>query len=825
MPTSQLTSHTMEMPIQRQNSTNAVAVSKPFLKKWLGTCRNLALTTMFVFLALTLNSVGHASETDVVREKGARIWNSSCVDCHGENGEGVGGIYELPLIGDETAGQLAKVISETMPKDDPKACLAEDAQAVAEWMHHTFYSEAARLRNRPPRIELTHLTNNQLRQSLADLFGYSRGSMWRENKHGVNANYFDGSRWKRENLKIERVDPYINFDWGKDSPGEGISSEAFYVNWRTGLKVNETGRYEIVVRSTAAFRMRFGAFDRLFIDNHVQSGDKTEFRKSIFLLAGRVYPVQIELYQRKRKTEQPPVTVSLSWVTPHGTEEVIPNRHLLATSPPPTFALQAKLPPDDRSYGFDRGLNVDRTWDEATTGAAVEFSKIASEELWGEYLKRHRKDGGDDRAKLQAFLTELAELAFRGPLSEREKQFYIADQLNASEDNEIAMKRSLLTILKSPRFLYPDLDRDRTKSRRVANRLALILFDSLPTDRNLLEAAEKGQLESDQQIREMAGRMVRDYRCEGKTRDMLFEWLNLSHLGAIEKNSDQYADFSGELVADLRKSLEATLEDAVLRADGDFRDLFRPEANFTTASIASFYGDAWSLTDESTTIEGDLLGLQPIETLVKIPAKAPFDQGVLSHPYLMSGLAYSDTTSPIHRGVFLMRYMLGRMLQPPQEAFTPFSPDLHPNLTTRERVALQTGGNTCQVCHSKINPLGFTLENFDTVGRFRKQEIDRPIVSTGSYIDRSGQEVSFSGPADLAEYLATSNDAHEAFVSRVFQHFVKQPIAAYGAETQQHLTQKFVDADFNLHQLLVEIAVIATQPPVATLNSRNISSK
>ena len=90
---------------------------------------------------------------------------------------------------------------------------------------------------------------------------------------------------------------------------------------------------------------------------------------------------------------------------------------------------------------------------------------------------------------------------------------------------------------------------------------------------------------------------------------------------------------------------------------------------------------------------------------------------MLTHPYLMSGLAYRDSTSPIHRGVFLMRHILGRTLRPPQEAFTPLSPDLHPDLTTRERIALQTSPDGCQTCHIKINGLGFTLENFDAVGR------------------------------------------------------------------------------------------------------------
>ncbi len=72
----------------------------------------------------------------------------------------------------------------------------------------------------------------------------------------------------------------------------------------------------------------------------------------------------------------------------------------------------------------------------------------------------------------------------------------------------------------------------------------------------------------------------------------------------------------------------------------------------------------------------------------KVAAKAGERAGVLTHPYLMATFAYTATSSPIHRGVFLSRSVLGRTLQPPPEAFTPLPPDLHPRLTTRERVEL-----------------------------------------------------------------------------------------------------------------------------------------
>ena len=176
----------------------------------------------------------------------------------------------------------------------------------------------------------------------------------------------------------------------------------------------------------------------------------------------------------------------------------------------------------------------------------------------------------------------------------------------------------------------------------------------------------------------------------------------------------------------------------------------------------------------------------------------------------MSGLAYHDTTSPIHRGVFLIRYILGRTLRPPNEAFTPLSPDLHPDLTTRERVSLQTSPDNCQVCHSKINGLGFALENFDAVGKFRNEEKSKTLDSSGKYSDRNGKEVSFSGPRELADYIISSDDAHRAFVNRAFQHFVKQPAAAYGAGILDELTDKFRKNNFNINELIVEIAVIAT---------------
>ncbi len=772
---------------------------------------------LLLFLLWGIVSVRFVDADDSLDEqllaKGAAIYKTKCASCHGEKGEGGTKQYPDQLAGDASRKELAKRISDTMPEEDPESCVGEDAEAVAEFVFDQFYSDAAQVRNRPPRIGLARLTGPQLRQSIADLYSHFGGTPKSTNERGVKATYFDGPGWKNENKKIERVDPVIQFDFGHNSPGEGIDSKAFYIHWEGGVLASVTGRYEIIVRSTCSFVMDFGKIGRQLINNHVQSGDKTEFRKVVTLTAGRVYPFKIDFIQRDRKTEKPPASVSLSWIPPNGTEQVIPTRNLMTHAATPTFSLETELPPDDRSYGFERGIAINRQWDESTTAASLEFAQVASDELWPAYRKKHAKDSDENRTQLRAFLTEIVEVAFRAPLSEDLKKRYIDQQVNAAEDDTEAIQRALLVSLKSPRFLYPLADQGQSRSARQLNRLTLTLFDSLPTQDWLLNKIRKNEYEQVDEIRSLAREFVNDFRAQAKVRDMLHEWLNVKRFGEISKNEALFPGFDREIVSDLRDSLDAFLEEVIGSESSDYRQLFLADWTYTTDRLATFYGEAWQpLAGEvwqPPAKETSVTGTATLPRLRRSVSDSLNRFGVLSHPYLMSGMSYHDSTSPIHRGVFLIRYVLGRTLRPPNEAFTPLSPDLHPDLTTRERVALQTSPDSCQVCHSKINGLGFALENFDAVGKFRSQERAKSLDPSGKYVDRTGKEVSFSGPNELAEYIVASEDAHRAFVNRAFQHFVKQPAAAFGPATLDELTDRFQKNNFNINELIVEIAVIA----------------
>ncbi|HJZ55972.1 MAG TPA: DUF1592 domain-containing protein, partial [Gemmataceae bacterium] len=319
---------------------------------------------------------------------------------------------------------------------------------------------------------------------------------------------------------------------------------------------------------------------------------------------------------------------------------------------------------------------------------------------------------------------------------------------------------------------------------------------SLP-DQELLAAAAAGKLATRDEVVKQAKRLLDDPRARAKLHDFFRAWLRIDPAPEIAKDAKRFPGFDPATAADLRTSLDLFLEDVAWGEKSDFRQLLLSDQVFLNGRLAKFYGA--DLSDDA--------GFQ------KVALDPGRRAGVLTHPYLLAAFAYNSESSPIHRGVLVARGVLGKPLRPPPDAFTPLSAELHPNLTTRERVALQTKPQACVGCHGMINPLGFTLENFDAVGRYREKENGKPIDASGLYQTRTGEVVKFAGPRDLAAFLARSEEVQEAFVEQLFHHLVKQPVRAYGPNTLADLQRSFAKNEFNIRELMVEIiAVSALQP-------------
>jgi len=112
-----------------------------------------------------------------------------------------------------------------------------------------------------------------------------------------------------------------------------------------------------------------------------------------------------------------------------------------------------------------------------------------------------------------------------------------------------------------------------------------------------------------------------------------------------------------------------------------------------------------------------------------------------------------------------------------------------------------------------INSLGYTLENFDAVGRFRKEEKGKPIDATGTYLSRTGDAVPLKGARELANYLVGSEEAHTAFVQQLFHNLVKQPIRAFGSQELSDLRASFEHRDYNIRKLVVEVMATSALTP------------
>ncbi len=184
--------------------------------------------------------------------------------------------------------------------------------------------------------------------------------------------------------------------------------------------------------------------------------------------------------------------------------------------------------------------------------------------------------------------------------------------------------------------------------------------------------------------------------------------------------------------------------------------------------------------------------------------------GVITHPYMLTSLSYYDNTSPIHRGVFLTRNVVGRMLKMPPNATEFKDSDFDPTMTMREKVTNLTKSTACMACHSSINPLGFSLERFDAVGRWRETDNGRAINTASDFYDDDGGKVPITGPADVAQFAIGSESARQSFIHHLFHHMVKQPVAAISGEGLSDLEKHFTENKYSIRHLIVESAMIDT---------------
>ena len=357
----------------------------------------------------------------------------------------------------------------------------------------------------------------------------------------------------------------------------------------------------------------------------------------------------------------------------------------------------------------------------------------------------------EEAACAQSILARLARRAHRRPVTAAEVQdlfsFY-AEARADGESFEAGVEAGIRVMLVVPAFLFrveedPDVV-DATGNYRLedldlASRLSFFLWSSIP-DEELLSLAERGRLSEPAVLDQQVRRLLADPRSSAIVDNFAGQWLKLRNTVTVRPSEPLFPDFEEELRQSMRRETELFFE-SIMREDRSIMELLTANYSFLNERLALHY---------------DVPGVRGSEfRRVEFPPDNP-RRGLLGQASILAVTSQPNRTSPVIRGKWVMENVLGISPPPPPGDVPgleePDNPEKRSDMGMRERMAAHSANPVCSSCHSVIDPIGFSLENFDAVGRLRDvDEALRPIDASGVLPDGT----KFDGFAAFQRALAS----------------------------------------------------------------------
>ncbi len=347
-------------------------------------------------------------------------------------------------------------------------------------------------------------------------------------------------------------------------------------------------------------------------------------------------------------------------------------------------------------------------------------------------------------ADAQDILRRFATRAFRRPVDDSELTVYV-DLLKSRLANgysiEAALRVGLKAVLCSPSFIYLYATPGELDDFQLATRLSYFLWSTMPDDA-LLESASRGELNRPDVLRQQVERMLSDPRSHAFTENFVGQWLSLRNLMATIPDKKLYPDFD--------EFLQFSMP---LETYGFFEEILRENR-----PVLEFWNADWSLLNERL---ATLYGVPDVRGSAFRKVSLPADShrgGVLTQAAVLKVTANGTNTSPVVRGAWVLDHLLGDPAPPPPKDVPAIEPDIRGAKTMREQLAKHRQIDSCATCHTKIDPIGNALENFDVIGGWREfyrvvPEISRTKVKIPNSLGREvgvGQGL----PVDAADELS-----------------------------------------------------------------------
>jgi Protein of unknown function (DUF1592)/Protein of unknown function (DUF1588)/Protein of unknown function (DUF1585)/Protein of unknown function (DUF1587)/Protein of unknown function (DUF1595) len=341
--------------------------------------------------------------------------------------------------------------------------------------------------------------------------------------------------------------------------------------------------------------------------------------------------------------------------------------------------------------------------------------------------------GAHTPACVRQNLSNLARRAWRRSVSASEIDRLM--QLVAKESTlQQQMETGIAAILVSPSFLF----REEGGDYGLASRVSYFLWSSLPDD-ELFRVAESAKLDHSATLASQVRRMLADPKSNSLAENFAAQWLEFRNLDAIQRDPVRFPEFTPALRDSMRRETELFVE-YVLHEDRSILDFLNARYTFANALLAKLYGVPGVTGDQFRKV--DLAGTERT--------------GVLTQASVLAVTSYATRTSPVLRGKWILENLLNEPPPPPPANVAALrDPAAEPALTLRQQLEEHRANPACAGCHARMDALGFGLENFDAIGRWRTRDEALPVDATGTLPDGS----KFSGPAELAAILAKHPDA------------------------------------------------------------------
>jgi hypothetical protein len=406
-----------------------------------------------------------------------------------------------------------------------------------------------------------------------------------------------------------------------------------------------------------------------------------------------------------------------------------------------------------------------------------------------------------DESCSRQFFQGFGARAWRRPLTTDELNRLVTvatAAATAKSDPWAGFELGLAALLQSPHFIYrvelgePDPDHPgqrRYTSREMATRLAYLLTNSSP-DAELLAAGESGQLTTTDGIRAQTARILGSERGREIVRSFFSELYQLDKLDTLNKDTVLFKHMSADLGPAAREETLTNLEKIILDDDGDFRTFFTSRRSFVNRRLAAIY----EIPAPSKTGFGE----------VTFPEKSG-RRGFLGQVSFLALQSHPTATSAVLRGKFIRTVLLCGNIPPPPVGVNTGLPEPSASARTlRERSLNHQKDPVCAACHSAMDPIGFGLETFDSIGHARTTDNGAPIDTTGSL-----DEMAFRGPEDLGEAVTKHPKFGYCLARNMYRYATGNVEASGETELVEALTKSFVDSGYKVKTL---ISALTTSP-------------